>query len=118
MTGSGFVYAGGTSDLHRIYVNGPFQLTLRAIGGPWAPENIVPDIRAGDARMAICRTVRDRDDPARISIAIDLSAVPGLVGMSGAGKLKDELSDAQDLALQVKSLIERECPGTRISVEP
>lgn len=113
-----FLRSGESTELRRVYVNGPFTLILRAVGGPWLPENIVPEIRAKNCPMAVCRAIRDRDDPCALSIALDLSGVPELLGMSGADRLKNDLDNAGDLAKAIKTTIENECPGITVNIEP
>lgn len=110
----------GNTETFRKYRSGPFILILRSIDGPWDPEHIAPELRveAGKARYAICRAIRHRSCKNKITIAFDLSNLPVLIGMAEAEKLKRELSESQALALELQDIIQTECPGLDVHIEP
>lgn len=115
-----FLPDAGNTNTFRKYRSGCFVLILRSIDGQWDPANITPELRIenGEVQYAVCRTIRDRSCKNKITIALDLSAVPVLIGTAEAEKLKNELSEAQAVAIELKKIIRSECPGLDVHVEP
>lgn len=113
-----FVLVNGSGTHKRTYKSGPFTLVIRAIGGPWTPENVMPEIRTEGSAWACCRAIRNPENPCRMSVALDLSGVPAFMGMSGAEKLHGDLYNAEGLAARLKTTLESECPGLIVDIEP